>query len=337
VRAQLSAEEYAVAEPLYGFDLPPNFENASWNPILARPLNEVAAELGLSADAAAARLATARAKLFAARETRVRPGRDDKQLTSWNALMIGGLAHAGRVMMRPDWVDAAHAALDFLHAKLWRDGRLLASIKHGEARLNAYLDDYAFLLDALLETMQAGYREADMKWARELADAMLLHFEDPEQGGFFFTSHDHEALITRPKPGHDNALPSGNGVAAFALQRLGHLLGEARYLDASARCLRLFQTHLTQQPIAYPTLLAVLDEALSPPRVILLRGPAGALREWSAALAPKLGARDMVLALRNGLDVPAALAKPESDRPAAWICSGTACQPPVTDLAAVLD
>ena len=337
VRAQLSAEEYAVAEPVYGFDLPPNFENASWNPILARPLNEVAAELGLSADAAAARLATARAKLFAARETRVRPGRDDKQLTSWNALMIGGLAHAGRVMMRPDWVDAAHAALDFLHAKLWRDGRLLASIKHGEARLNAYLDDYAFLLDALLETMQAGYREADMKWACELADAMLLHFEDPEQGGFFFTSHDHEALITRPKPGHDNALPSGNGVAAFALQRLGHLLGEARYLDASARCLRLFQTHLTQQPIAYPTLLAVLDEALSPPRVILLRGPAGALREWSAALAPKLGARDMVLALRNGLDVPAALAKPESDRPAAWICSGTACQPPVTDLAAVLD
>ncbi|MBW8369710.1 MAG: thioredoxin domain-containing protein [Thiobacillus sp.] len=337
VRAQLSAEEYAVAEPVYGFDLPPNFENVSWNPILARPLNDVAAELGLSADAAAARLATARAKLFAARETRVRPGRDDKQLTSWNALMIGGLAHAGRVMMRPDWVDAAHAALDFLHAKLWRDGRLLASVKHGEARLNAYLDDYAFLLDALLETMQAGYREADMKWARELADAMLLHFEDPEQGGFFFTSHDHEALITRPKPGHDNALPSGNGVAAFALQRLGHLLGEARYLDASARCLRLFQTHLTQQPIAYPTLLAVLDEALSPPRVILLRGPAGALREWSAALAPKLGARDMVLALRNGLDVPAALAKPESDRPVAWICSGTACQPPVTDLAAVLD
>ncbi|MBW8329774.1 MAG: thioredoxin domain-containing protein [Thiobacillus sp.] len=335
-RAQLSAEEYAVAAPVYGFDLPPNFENASWNPVLARPLNDVAAELGLSADAAAARLASARAKLFTARETRVRPGRDDKQLTSWNALMIGGLAHAGRVMNRPDWIAEAQAAIDFLRASLWRDGRLFASYKHGEARLNAYLDDYAFLLDALLETLQAGYREQDMAWARELADALLTHFEDSGQGGFFFTSHDHEALLSRPKPGYDNATPSGNGVAAFALQRLGHLLGEARYLDASTRCLHLFQAHLTQQPIAYPTLLAVLDEALVPPRVILLRGPAAALGEWTVALAPKLAARDLLLALPNGLELPAALAKPGSDHPVAWICSGTACQPPLTDLTALV-
>jgi hypothetical protein len=335
VRALLSGDEYTVAAPAYGFDQPPNFENAHWNPILARPLNEIAAELGLAEDVAAQRLASARKKLFAARETRVRPGRDDKQLTSSNALMIGGLAHAGRVMARTDWVAEAHAALDFLHANLWRDGRLLASTKHGEARLSAYLDDYAFLLDALLETMQAGYREADMAWARELADALLAHFEDAEAGGFFFTSHDHEALITRPKPGYDNATPSGNGVAAFALQRLGHLLGEARYLDASARCLRLFQAQLSQQPIAYPTLLAVLDEALVPPRVILLRGPAAALQEWAVALAPKLGARSLMLILPNGLNLPAALAKPESAQPAAWVCSGTACQPPVTDLAAL--
>jgi uncharacterized protein YyaL (SSP411 family) len=335
VRALLSAEEYAVAAPVYGFDAPPNFENAHWNPVLAKPLNEVAATLGLAEGEAAARLAGARQKLFATRETRVRPGCDDKQLTSWNALMIAGLAHAGRVMARPDWVAEAHAAIDFLRRHLWRDGRLFASFKHGEARLNAYLDDYAFLLDALLEAMQASYREADMVWARELADALLTHFEDPAAGGFFFTSHDHETLITRPKPGYDNATPSGNGVAAFALQRLGHLLGEARYLDASTRCLRLFHPQLTQQPVVYPTLLAVLDEALVPPRVILLRGPATALREWTTTLAPKLGARDLLLALPNGLVVPDALAKPESDSPAAWICSGTACQPPVTRLADV--
>ncbi|WP_296750198.1 thioredoxin domain-containing protein, partial [Thiobacillus sp.] len=337
VRALLSAEEHAVAAPAYGFDQPPNFENASWNPILARPLHEIAAELGLTDATAAARLASARTKLFAARETRVWPGRDDKQLASWNALMIGGLAHAGRVMARADWVAAAQAAIDFLRRNLWRDGRLLASFKHGEARLNAYLDDYAFLLDALLETLQAGYREADMGWACELADALLAHFEDAEAGGFYFTSHDHEALIARPKPGYDNATPSGNGVAAFALQRLGHLLGEARYLDASARCLRLFYAHLNQQPIAYPTLLAVLDEALVPPRTILLRGPESALRAWVRALTPKLGARDMLLALPNGLSLPQALAKPEADRPAAWVCSGTACQPPLTDLAGVLE
>jgi hypothetical protein len=336
VRARLSAEEYAVAAPVYGFDLPPNFENAHWNPILARPLEAVAAELGLAESEAAARLKNARQRLFAARETRVRPGRDDKQLTSWNALMIAGLAHAGRVMNRPDWIAEAHAAIDFLHVNLWRDGRLCASFKHGEARLNAYLDDYAFLLDALLETLQAGYRKQDMAWAQELAEALLAHFEDANAGGFFFTSHDHEALISRPKPGYDNATPSGNGVAAFALQRLGYLLGEPRYHEAAARCLHLFHAQMTQQPIAYPTLLAVLDEALAPPRVILLRGPADALNEWTTTLGPKLGARDLVLALPNGLEVPAALAKPESDRPAAWICSGTACQPPLTGLAAVL-
>jgi len=336
VRALLREDEYAVAAPLYGFDQPPNFENVSWNPIIARPLQDVAAELGLAEDEAAERLQSARRKLFAARENRVRPGRDDKQLTSWNALMIAGLAHAGRVMTHPDWVAEAQAAIDFLRANLWRDGRLVASFKHGEARLNAYLDDYAFLLDALLQSLQAGYREQDMAWARELADALLAHFEDPEDGGFFFTSHDHEALLTRPKPGYDNATPSGNGVAALALQRLGHLLGEARYLDASARCLRLFLEPLTQQPIAYPTLLAVLDEARVPPRVILLRGPAPALREWAAALGPKLAARDLLLALPNGLGLPPTLAKPEADHPTAWICSGTACQPPLTDLSALL-
>ena len=332
VRASLSEAEYAVAAPVYGFDAPPNFENAHWNPILASPLAEVAAALGISETEARQRLARARAKLFAARETRVRPGCDDKQLTSWNALMVAGLAHAGRVMQRPDWVAEAHAALDFLRANLWRDGRLFASYKRGEARLNAYLDDYAFLLDALLETLQAGFREQDLAWAREIADALLAHFEDADAGGFFFTSHDHEALINRPKPGYDNATPSGNGVAAFALQRLGHLVGEARYLEASLRCLRLFYPQLAQQPVAYPTLLAVLDEALLPPRVILLRGPAAALAEWSAALAARLGARDVLLTLPNGLALPPALAKPESDRPAAWICSGSACQPPVTDL-----
>ena len=332
VRALLSADEYAVAAAVYGFDQPPNFENAHWNPILARSLNEVAAELGQAESEAVALLQGARVKLFTARETRVHPGRDDKQLTSWNALMIAGLAHAGRVMARADWVTAAHAALDFLNGKLWRDRRLLATYKNGEARLNAYLDDYAFLLDALLESLQAGYREADMTWARELADALLAHFEDPGQGGFFFTSHDHEALITRPMPGYDGATPSGNGVAAFALQRLGHLLGEARYLDASARCLRLFQAHMAQQPIAYPSLLAVLDEALAPPRIIVLRGPAAELRAWSAALAAKRRMRDIVLALPNGLQLPEALAKPEPDRATAWLCSGATCQPPVTEL-----
>ena len=332
VRALLTPAEYAVAAPAYGFDAPPNFENAHWNPVLARPLSQIAADLGLPVEEVGARLDSARARLFAARETRVRPGRDDKQLTSWNALMIAGLAHAGRVMNRPDWVHEAQAALDFLRTRLWRDGRLLASYKNGEARLNAYLDDYAFLLDALLESLQAGFRQADWDWAHELADALLAHFEDGETGGFFFTSHDHENLIVRQKPAHDAATPSGNGVALHALQRLGHLVGEPRYLDAARRGLEAFRAQWRQQPVAYPTLLAALDEALDPPRVILLRGPGAAMPAATAGLARRLGPRDLMLALPNGMPLPAALAKPETDVVTAWICAGAACLPPTTEL-----
>ncbi len=332
VRTLLSAEEYAVAAAVYGFDTAPNFEHAYWNPVLAKPLDKVATNLKLSPDAAATRLAAARARLFAARAKRVRPGRDDKQLTSWNALMVAGLAHAGRVMSRQDWVAEAQAALDFLHARLWRDGRLLACYQNGEARLNAYLDDYAFLLDALLESLQAAYRRTDLDWACALADALLAHFEDTEAGGFFFTSHDHEALIARQKPGHDQATPAGNGVAASALQRLGHLLGEARYLDAAARCLDCHFPWLAAQPVAFASLLAVLDTALVPPRRIVLRGPADALRAAAARLAPRLAARDLMLAVPNGASLPAALAHPDCGEPTAWVCAGTRCLPPTSDL-----
>ena len=336
VRALLTAEEYAVATLYYGFDRTPNFENTRWNPLLARPLTTVAHELEIEVDAATKYLTDATAKLFAAREQRIRPGRDDKQLTSWNALMIQGLAHAGRVMQRPDWIAAAWEAIDFLRGQVWQNGRLLASYKNGEAKLNAYLDDYAFLLDALLETLQATYRPQDMEWARELADALLSHFEDSERGGFYFTSHDHETLIQRPKPGYDNALPSGNGVAAFSLHRLGLLLGESRYLEAAQRCVRLFYPQMLQHPIAYPSLLAVLDEQLHPPRVIVLRGPAAEMAAWKVALTPHLKKADLLLSLPNGLGLPEALAKPESACVTAWICTGSHCLAPVTDLPTLL-
>lgn len=130
--------------------------------------------------------------------------------------------------------------MDFIQAKKWHGQHLCASYKDHQAKLNAYLDDYAFLLDALLELMQTEFRVQGLTFAQALADLLLSQFEDPQQGGFFFTSHDHEQLIHRPKPGPDQATPSGNGVAVLTLQRLGHLLGEARYLAAAERALTLF-------------------------------------------------------------------------------------------------
>ena len=248
LEAPLTAEEWAVARRHWGLDRPPNFEHAAWHLRVAVPLAEVANELGIGAAAAQTRLEQARGKLFAARELRVRPGRDDKVLTSWNALMIGALARAARAFGEAQWQDAARRAADFLRSALWHQGRLLATYKDGRAHLNAYLDDHAYLLAALLELMQAGFRRRDLDWAIEIADALLQRFEDAANGGFFFTSHDHEALIHRPKPAHDNATPAGNGVAAQALVTLGHWLGEPRYLDAAERTLRAFASELGERP-----------------------------------------------------------------------------------------
>ncbi|MDP1957215.1 MAG: thioredoxin domain-containing protein [Rhodocyclaceae bacterium] len=251
----LTPQESALAGRHWGLNGPPNFEGQHWHLKVASALAEDQAAL----------LESARAKLFAAREQRIRPGLDDKALTAWNALMIEGLAHAARLFERPDWLVTARGALAYLRQTHWQNGRLLATSRQGQAHLPAYLDDYAYLIAALLELLQAEFHVADLDFARELADALLEHFEDREAGGFFFTAHDHETLIHRPKTCHDNATPSGNGVAALALQRLGHLLGEPRYLAAARRTLDVFWPQLKGQAGGCATLLRALDEALAKP------------------------------------------------------------------------
>ncbi len=318
----LTPQESALAQRHWGFDGPPNFEGRHWH---ARVAGEIASEeIPL--------LASARLKLFAAREKRIRPGRDDKVLTSWNALMIEGMAHAARVFGRPAWLVSAQRAMDCIRRTMWHEGRLLATAKDGRAHLDAYLDDHAFLLAALLELMQAEFRSEDLTFAIELADTLLHRFEDREAGGFFFTAHDHEVLIHRPKTGHDNATPAGNGVAAFALQRLGHLLGEGRYLAAAEKTLRLFWPEISRSAAGFGSLLLALEEALTPPDIIVLRGPAQSMTEWRRGLGAS--PRRLVLALPNGISgLPGSLAKPESDQVNAWVCRGVTCLAPTSNLA----
>ncbi len=331
IRAALTAEEYAVVEPHYGLDAAPNFEQHYWHLRVMKPLAFVAKRLGLPLERVQALLDSARAKLLAQRAQRVRPGRDDKILTSWNALMIKGMAHAARVFDEPAWLASARAAAEFLRTTLWKNNRLLATCRDGDAHLNAYLDDYAFLLDALLELMQSDFRVEDLTWARELAEVLLAQFEDHEHGGFFFVSHDHERLIHRTKTAHDNATPAGNGIAVLALTRLGHLLGEARYLDAAERALKAFMPLLERQASAHASLCVALTEQLAPPAIVVLRGPAGILREWQRSLATVYRPDTMVLALPTGL--PATLDKPAANSAVnAWVCRGVTCLPPVTDL-----
>lgn len=321
-----------------GLDAPANFEGHAWHLHLARPLAEVAARLGRSVGDCAALIADARARLFAVREARVRPGRDDKVLTSWNALAIDGMAFAARVFGRARWAESARRALDFVRGALWRDGRLLATHKDGRSHLNAYLDDHAFLLGAVLELMQGGpLCAADLELACALAELMLEQFEDPQEGGFFFTSHDHEVLLLRPKSGHDGSVASGNGVAAMHLQRLGHLIDEPRYLDAAQRTMALFAGEVRRSPHGYGTLVSALAEYASPATLVVLTGPSTALALWRAQLERRYRPDMLSIQLpEDTVELPEVLAKPVGPDPRAWVCRGPQCLPPIADIESLL-
>ncbi len=337
VRQALTAEEYAAFAPRFGLDRAPNFEGR-WHLHVFQSVEDVAKSLGRTVEEVAALLASARGKLLAIRGARVWPGRDDKILTSWNALMIRGMAVAARALGRSDLAASAARALEFIRGTLWRNGRLLATYKDGRAHLNAYLDDYVYLADAVLELQQVRFNGDELAFARDLLDVVLEHFADPN-GGFFFTSDDHEALIHRSKSFGDDATPAGNGIAAFVLQRMGHLLGEPRYLAAAERTVRAAWPVLEKHPHAHTSLLVALEELLHPPETIILRGEPTALESWSRELATLYAPRRMVLAIANeARGLPPALAdKPARGAAVAYVCKGSVCSAPLESFSALAD
>jgi len=340
-RAAMRPDEWAAAAPYYGFDGPPNFEGHAWNLRVVATIDDVARKLGTSLPDVQTRLIGARAALFARRSTRIRPGLDDKILTSWNALMIAALARASRALDEPAWADLAFDALDALVRTAWRDERLHATRRGDEVALNGYLDDYAFLLAALIEAMQTRFRHADWKLACVLADQLIDRFEDRERGGFWFTSDDHEQLYHRTKPAHDNATPSGNGVAAQALITLGHLASEPRYVDAAERTIRLFAAGLAEPAASQCSLLTALDRLQAPPSTLVIAGDPATARVWQRRLEQRYRP-DLAIVIAPQQDAPAALRKGAvpAEGAAAWLCRGMQCLPPATtfeDLASLLD
>ncbi len=333
VAGLLDEETYEVFARRYGLDRPANFEGL-WHPHVYRDVEGIAAELGRDVEALEALLETARQTLLQARGSRVRPGRDEKILTSWNALMIRGMAHAGQALGRPDWIASAERALDFVRASLWRDGRLLASFKDGRANFAAYLDDYAFTADACLQLLQARWRNEDLGLALALAEALLQHFQDGPAGGFYFTADDHERLIHRPKPYADESLPAGNGIAATVLGRLGHLLGEPRYLEAAERTLRNAWPQITRVPYAHGSLLTALEEWLEPPETVVIRGDAD-LPGWLQRATERYAPRRISLGIpATAIGVPGILGERPAREggPVAYVCRGTRCETPTADV-----
>jgi len=230
-----------------------------------RPLDEVTASLEAS-----------KAVLFAAREQRAKPFRDEKILTAWNGLMLAGMVQAYSVLGDEAALQAVRDTIAFVQEHMLRDGRLLSVYKDGQARFNGYLDDYAFLVGALLDAFEATFEQSYFALAQQLTSVMLEEFWDEAQGGFFFTGKSHERLIERTKSAYDQAIPSGTAVATKNLLRLYHYTGQAAYLQRAEHVLRIFRRHMEQQPFGFGSLLTTLDFYLQKPQEIVLLGTPGA-------------------------------------------------------------
>jgi uncharacterized protein YyaL (SSP411 family) len=283
-------------------------------------------------------LEEARRRLLNARAARVRPGLDDKVLCSWNALMISALAEAGAVLDRPDYLAAAKSCADFIWAEM-RDsqGTLLRSWRRGEARLNAYLEDHAFLLEALITLYEASFDPEIFNRAVAVAETMIDRFADPDRGGFFSTSHDHEELIARRKDIGDHPIPSGSSSAALGLLRLAALTGEPSYRRHAMGVIALLAPATARQPDAFGHLLQAIALALQPAGELAVIWPEGSGPDAAAPLLEVFRSRyrpGFVLASGPaGSQAPALLRGRDSASglAAAYLCRDFSCQAPVDD------
>ena len=339
----VSATGPAVAKA-FGATPEGNWEGTN---VLRRPagIGAVAAEEGIGEAELATELIEARGKLFESREGRVHPATDDKVLTAWNALAIAALAEAGRAFGAPDLVEAAGLCADFVLTHLRDDdGRLLRSWRDGVPGRPGYCDDYALLAEACLVLYQTTFELRWFETARSLADDLLGLFRDEDRGGFFTTGSDQETLVVRPKDLYDNAVPSGNSVAADVLQRIALLTGEAEYERAGVSALRLVRDSMAQAPTGFGQALCALDLYVGPSREVAVIGDpfSGATRAMATEVNAARFRPNVVLAVAAESDGDAASKvallrdRPAKDgRVTAYVCERFVCKLPVTDPAAV--
>ncbi|MDP8923876.1 MAG: thioredoxin domain-containing protein [Chloroflexota bacterium] len=319
------------------FDITPggNFEHRNILHV-TDSVDSVAARLGVPAERLQQVIDRGRRVLFEARERRVKPGRDEKVLTAWNGMMLRAFAEAAAALDRADYRDVAVRNATFITEELWRDGRVLRTWKDGQAKLNGYLEDYANLIDGLVATYEATFDPRWIEQAIRIADVMLEQFADEEHGGFYDTGRGHEQLVARPKDVFDNATPSGNSVAADALQRLALLTGEERYRQAAEGALRLLATTAAQHPTGFGRLLSAVDFALGSPKEIAVIGQpdaADTLRLLRVVFDRFLPNRVVAAAAPGAIppSIPLLEGRDARDgRATAYVCQNYTCQAPVT-------
>jgi uncharacterized protein YyaL (SSP411 family) len=338
IKELLGEPDAALFAAYYNVTAPGNFEGENILNV-TRALSEVASSENVTIAQLSETLATSRKKLFEARERRVKPARDEKILTAWNGLMLASFAEAAAILNRADYLAVAKKNAQFVLDNLRRDRLLLRTYKDGRAKLNAYLEDYAFFIDGLVTLFETSGELQWLEQAQELTTAMIDEFWDDEEGGFFYTGRSHENLIVRSKDFFDNATPSGNSVAADVLLRIGLLTDNADYQRRAATILRLMASTVQRYPSGFGRLLCAFDFYLSTPKEIALVGDPGepetqTLRDeiWRQYLPNKvvaLGspgdgkAADLVALLRE---------RPQMQGKAtAYVCEHFACKNPTTD------
>ncbi len=278
-------------------------------------------------------LANGRDKLFAEREKRIKPFRDEKVLTAWNGLLLATFSEASAILQSDEYLTIAKRNADFILDNLQSDGYLLRSWKAGRAKLNAYLEDYANFADGLTELFQVSGQVKYLQAAKSLTDLLMTEFWDEENGGFFFTASNHEELLVRSKDFFDNATPSGNSVAADVLLKLAKLTGDEKYERFAVTLLRLVAPQMKRYPSAFGRILSALEFYLSPTKEIVVIGNSKEMREtiWRGFLPNKV----VVLAenAENAELIPLLQEKKLSDgQTTAFVCENFVCQKPVTTI-----
>jgi uncharacterized protein len=299
------------------------------------PLEEVAARHDVSVEEARVLIDRSRKKLFDIRERRIKPGRDEKTLTGWNGLMLASFAEAGAILDRSDYLQIAEGNAEFILSNMQREGLLLRTYKDGAAKLNGYLEDYASLVEGLISLYEA---TGALKWienAIRLTDKMIEEFWDEQEGGFFFTGKSHEQLIVRAKDFMDNATPSGNSLAAFALQKLAVLTGNESYQRHATTILRLLGDQIRRYPSAFSWALCATDFYLSNPKEVAIVGQktdpnfAGFTRSFWEKYLPN---RVLALGVGNPADaervIPLLANRETSGGSRAYVCEAYTCQKP---------
>lgn len=326
----LSPEEYEAATRYFGITKNGNFiDHSHPEPLPGQNVLSVV-EPQLSGPEQE-RLAVAKAKMLQARRQRVRPGLDDKILSSWNGLMLGAVARAGVVLQEPAYLAAASKNYRFLLAHLWdsRSKTLFHRWREGERDQVQLLEAYAFLLSGVLDLYEASLELEYLQFAMDLANSMLSRFYDSEHAGFWQSGAHSSDLVLRVKADYDGAEPSGNSVAVLSLLRLGSMTGRNEYAEAGLKTLHAFSERLNQLPQAVPCLLQALDFSLQEPLRAVITAPPDALPPLLAAVHSACHPNKVVLGTSGPVE-PFARALP-AQPPNVYICTGTTCQNPTAD------